>query len=173
MATTTVPLPEYLASNCRPDREYIDGVIEERNLGEYDHARLQTVLAGWFLRRENEWNIRVIVEQRIRVSATRYRVPDVTVLSREQPIEPVFTRPPLLLIEILSPEDTVRKLGERIDDYLDFGVAHIWVLDPVRKRAWVATRGRFDEIAPEAVLTIPGTPVRLPLAEAFPEESEA
>jgi hypothetical protein len=48
MATTLISIAEYLASNYEPDRDYIDGVLEERNLGEYDHGRLQLVLGGWF-----------------------------------------------------------------------------------------------------------------------------
>jgi hypothetical protein len=41
MATTTkVPVEEYLSSSYRPDVEYIDGEIQERNVGEIEHARL-------------------------------------------------------------------------------------------------------------------------------------
>jgi Uma2 family endonuclease len=108
-------------------------------------------------------------QQRIRVSATRFRVPDITVLSREQPIEPVFTRPPLLVIEILSREDTLRSYERRITDYLDFGVAHIWIIDPELRQAWVATRGRLEEPA-GGVLRVPGSPIGLPLAELFEED---
>jgi Uma2 family endonuclease len=93
---------EYLVSSYRPDREYIDGVIEERHLGEYDHARLQSALLVWFRTREREWNIRAVVELRVQVSPTRFRVPDVTVLDRARPVEQIPTRPPLLVMEVLS-----------------------------------------------------------------------
>jgi Uma2 family endonuclease len=171
MATTLISISEYLAVTYRPDREYIDGVIQERNLGEYEHARLQAALVIWFGTHQREWNIRVLPEQRIRVSATRYRIPDVAVLSREQPIEPVFTQPPLLLLEILSKDDTLRSLEERITDYLDFGVANIWILDPALERAWVATRGRLEAPA-DGVLRIPGSPIVLPLADLFSAENQ-
>src|SRR5215467_2683787 len=99
MSTThLVTLEEYLKTGYQPDREYIDGEVVERNLGEYEHANLQRALIMWFGTREREWKIRVLPEQRIRVSQTRFRVPDVTVLRRDQPIEQVFTAPPLIVI---------------------------------------------------------------------------
>ena len=89
MATATlISVEEYLATSYEPDAELIDGQLVERNLGEYDHSRLQTKVAGWFLGREREWHIRAVVEQRIRIAAKRYRILDVCVISRDQPIEP-------------------------------------------------------------------------------------
>jgi hypothetical protein len=40
-------LEEYLDTVYRPDREYVDGHLERRNLGEYDHGALQAELAFW------------------------------------------------------------------------------------------------------------------------------
>jgi hypothetical protein len=33
-----VPLEVYLSTSWEPDAEYIDGVVEERPIGEYDHS---------------------------------------------------------------------------------------------------------------------------------------
>jgi hypothetical protein len=45
MATTTyVPVEEYLRSSFKPDAEYIDGQIEERNVGENDHSAWQKAI---------------------------------------------------------------------------------------------------------------------------------
>ena len=41
-ATTLIPIEEYLRTTYHPDRDYVDGEIQERNLGEREHARLQT-----------------------------------------------------------------------------------------------------------------------------------
>jgi Uma2 family endonuclease len=167
MATATLlSVEEYLATSYSPDAELIDGQLVERNLGEYDHSRLQTKVAGWFLSREREWNIRVVVEQRINVGARRYRIPDVCVISRDQPIEPVFTRPPLVCIEVLSKDDTLLSLEDRVDDYIALGVGNIWVLDPVKRRAYICTKGSFTE--PESgVLVVPGSPIQIPLKDLF------
>jgi Uma2 family endonuclease len=166
MATTLIPIAEYLAASYSPDREYIDGVLVERNLGEYDHANLQTALAVWFRARQREWKIRAVVKQRVRVAPTRFRVPDVIVIDRAQPVEQILTRPPLIVIEVLSPEDTWRRIEEKVTDYLDFGLRHIWILDPGTRRAWIATRTGFEEAR---VLQVPGSAITVPLDELFRE----
>jgi Uma2 family endonuclease len=116
---------EYLRTSYRPDCDLVDGQPAERNCGEYEHANLQGALVVWLRTRQREWNIRVLPEQRIQVAPGRYRVPDICVMDRELPIEPVFTRPPLLCIEILSKDDTLRGMQERVDDYFHFGVRDV------------------------------------------------
>jgi Uma2 family endonuclease len=167
MATTLISVSEYLASSYRPDREYIDGMVEERNLGEYDHANLQTAVAVWFRNRRREWNIRVVVEQRIQVRPTCFRVPDVTVVDSAQPVEQVLTQPPLIVIEVLSPEDTWRRMEERIGDYLDFGIPNVWILEPVTRHAWtISPEGRREVTT---ILQVAGSPIAVPLDELFQE----
>lgn len=109
-----------------------------------------------------------LAEQRLQVTANRFRIPDVCVISRDQVIEPVFTRPPLICIEVLSKDDTLRSMQERIDDYQAFGVPNIWILDPVKRRAYVCTGGDFREPA-EGTLTVASSPIRISLHELFTE----
>jgi len=167
MATATLlSVEEYLATSYRPDAELIDGQLVERNLGEYDHANLQSALVTLLRNRSREWKIRAIVEQRIRVSAKRYRIPDVCIISRDQPIEPVFTRPPIICIEVLSKDDTLRSLEDKGDDYIELGVGNIWILDPVKRRAYVCTKGSFKE-PEEGILAAPGSPIQISLKDLF------
>jgi hypothetical protein len=42
--STLIPIEEYLHTSYHPDREYVDGDIQERNLGEKDHSKLQKPL---------------------------------------------------------------------------------------------------------------------------------
>jgi Uma2 family endonuclease len=159
---THIPIELYLHSTYEPDADYVDGEIEERNVGEYDHNSVQQALQFWFRDHEKEWNVRAIQEQRMRVSATRVRIPDVCVFYRGLPIEQVFTKPPLLCIEVLSPEDRVSRVEERIEDFLSFGVKSVWVIDPGKQAGWdCSSRNwvRTDHF------TVPGTPVQLSLAE--------
>jgi Uma2 family endonuclease len=131
MATTThVPVEVYLRSSYEPDAEYVDGKIEERPMGEFDHASWQQAIQKWFWKHEKEWNIRVLPELRVRVGATRYRVPDVTVLERSLPVEQIITRPPLAVFEVLSPEDSLQRLKRKLEDYRNMGIPEIWVIDP-------------------------------------------
>jgi Uma2 family endonuclease len=131
MATTThVPVEVYLRSSYEPDAEYVDGVIEERAVGENDHSAWQLATLKWFLQHEKDWNLRLRPELRIQVAATRFRVPDVTVLDRTQPIEQIITHPPLAVFEVLSPEDTMQRLKRKLEDYRTMGIPEVWVIDP-------------------------------------------
>ena len=92
-SATLVSVQEYLSTNYRPDRDFIDGELQERNLGELEHSRLQSAILVWFWTNKKEWNILPVVEQRVQVAPTRFRIPDVTVLRPNQAREPIITRP--------------------------------------------------------------------------------
>jgi Uma2 family endonuclease len=78
MATSTqISLLEYMKTSYRPDREYIDGELLDRNVGKWEHARLQFLLASWFRTQEEAWSVQGATEQRLRVSPSRVRIPDV------------------------------------------------------------------------------------------------
>jgi Uma2 family endonuclease len=128
-ATFQIPLREYLDSSYRPDREYVDGEIRERNVGKWEHARVQWLLAMWFGMHEKEWGIVGGTEQRVRVAENRVRVPDLVVLT-VGPQPDVIVEPPLLVIEILSPDDSYSDTQERAQDYQKMGVGTVWIIDP-------------------------------------------
>ena len=73
-------MEEYLSTSYRPDCDYVDGYIEERNLGEWDHSSLQAAVAAYFFAKRRQWGISVATEQRVQVNARRFRVPDVCVV---------------------------------------------------------------------------------------------
>ena len=130
MATAIlIPVSEYLGTSYQPDRDYIDGEIRERNVGKWEHARVQWLLARWFGNHESEWEITGGTEQRIQVAPTRIRIADLAVLT-PGPQPDILTEPPLLVIEILSPDDTYSELQERCQDYLTMGVENVWIIDP-------------------------------------------
>jgi hypothetical protein len=78
-----VSVEEYLSSSYESDCDYVDGVLEERNWGDWDHSRLQLALSKYLGIRERQWNVWVLLEQRIRIGPTRFRVSDVCVIPRE------------------------------------------------------------------------------------------
>jgi Uma2 family endonuclease len=167
MATAVfVPVESYLTEIWHPDREYLDGEVQERNFGEFDHANLQTVLAGWFLVRRRQYSIRVVVEQRVQVSPTRFRIPDVSVMSAAHPKEQIITHAPLICIEVLSPEDSLRKVQERISDYASFGVPNIWVFDPEKRQVWICTADAMTKFT-GTVLTAIDTDITVPLDDIW------
>ena len=152
MATTSmVPVELYLQSTYEPDAEYVDGEIEERPMGEYDHATWQRALQKWFLSHEDDWNIRVLAELRVQVSATRYRVPDVTILDHTLPVEQIITHPPIAVFEILSPEDRMPRVIQKLSDYAGMGIRTIIVVDPGADEVWTYRDGTLSRQVPETL----------------------
>jgi len=130
-ATTRIPVELYLhSSEWDPDAEYVNGKIEERPMGEYDHADWQGAIRDWFRQHSEEWNLRVQTELRVQVSKDSYRVPDVTVTSRNNPKEQIVTFAPMAVFEVLSPEDRISRMMQKLADYAAMGIPQIWVVDP-------------------------------------------
>lgn len=163
---TLIPVEEYLHTSYSPDCDYVDGEVLERNVGEFDHARLQSKILIYLASRYEEKGFIVVVEQRIQVSPSRYRVPDVCLTRAEVPMEQIYTRPPLVVIEILSPEDRFSAMQRRIGDYLAFGVPNIWVIDPKERRAFVYSSEGGVESKDLVLRSLDGQ-IILPLGEIF------
>jgi Uma2 family endonuclease len=125
MATSSlVTVSQYLSTSYRPDRDYVDGVVLERNLGEYDHARLPRRGARLFSCPPQEVGIRVVPKQRVQISPTCFRVPDICVVLGE-PAEQIFKTPPFIGIEILSKDQHLSDMQDRVADYLNCGVLRL------------------------------------------------
>ena len=147
MSTATlVSIDEYLGTSYRPDVDYVDGELQERNLGERPHSQTQMRLGAFLFQRQALWGISVLPEQRVQVSPTRFRIPDLCVLLASDPFEPIVRQAPFLCIEILSKEDTVSRLNDRLADYFRMGVRYVWVIDPLKKRAYIYTEGHMVEV---------------------------
>jgi len=170
MATTTQPITieEYLHTHYEPDCDYVDGEVQERNVGELDLGEVQGALVEWFRKHGREWNIRAIPELRIRGAPSRVRIADVALLSRGQTVEQVPVHPPLAIIEVLSPEDRVSRYEQRIDDYRNMGVSNIWIIDPQTRRGFNCSTGSWIETQAFAV---EGSPIHVALSVIFAELS--
>lgn len=162
---TQVSVEEYLSTSYQPDVDYVDGVLEERNVGEVPHGQCQLNLGSYLHTRRKQLGISVFVETRVQVKPTRFRCPDVcVVVGRTE--ERIIRQPPFLCVEILSPDDRVQDLQRKIDDYLEFGVSSVWVIDPDLRRAWVYSSEGVAEVK-DGVLRTHGPDIEVPLAELF------
>jgi Uma2 family endonuclease len=132
MSTTThISEEQYLRTfSWEPDAEYVEGEIRTRSMPTYSHADWQQAITAWFVQHGKEWNIRCVRELRVRVAIRRYRIPDVTVLDRANPREEVVTVAPLAVFEVLSPEDRMQEMYEKLDAYAAMGIPQIWIVDP-------------------------------------------
>ncbi len=158
-----IPVEDYLRTAYSPDCEYVDGELLERKVGERPHSLVQRKLIAWFVKQHGE--LQVWPEQRVQVSPNRFRIPDVCV-TIDDPGTDIFHAPPLIVIEILSKDDTFASIQEKIDDYLAFGVNHVWVIDPRGRIAYVCEPSTIRKVTGDA-FEIAEPPVRLPLAELF------
>ena len=159
---------EYLRTTWSPDREFVDGRIEERNLGEKEHSIIQRNLTALFMLKRTEWKVEVFPQLRTQTQARRFRVPDVLVTRTGDQFERYITRPPLMALEILSPEDTLTAMRTKASEYREFGVEHIWIIDPEARIVHRYTGTGLEEVK-AGELTVPGTTIRILLSEMFSE----
>jgi len=161
-----VPVSEYLKTMYDPDCDYVDGEVQERNLGEQEHSDLQGQLLDLLRTQANKVYVRANPEIRVQVAETRFRVPDICVRRRAVVSERIIRQPPLLCIEILSPEDRVSRTREKIRDYLDMGVIEVWIVDPAARSVTICTGATTVEQT-NGELKVPETPITLSLADIF------
>jgi Uma2 family endonuclease len=167
-----VSVEKYLSTVYEHDCEFVDGVIEERDLGEFEHAFLQGILVSLFNSHRSEWGVICLPEQRVQTQRTHFRVPDVTILRTGLPRERILTHPPLLVIEILSPEDTLRRIAGKAVEYLAFGIEHVWIIDPTARVGYRGSQAGL-ELLRSGEFNIPGTSIRLGLEDLFAELDRA
>jgi Uma2 family endonuclease len=169
MSTATrVSLEEYLNTEYEPDCDYVDGVFEERNVGKNRHSETQSLIVGLLLALRRQYGFRVMTEQRVQVSPTRVRIPDVCLVPREDRDE-VTQRPPLLWVEVLSPDDRFSQVLNRLQDCLRFGVKTIWIIDPYSNTAWTLRPEGLTQ-AEDGILRCAEPVLEVKLSEVLPED---
>ncbi len=174
MATVVhIPISEYLRTSYHPDCDYVDGEVEERHLGEEWHSAVQLAIGSIFRNNRKAWGLRAYTEQRLQVSSTRFRIPDVCAVPADKPFTGILTTPPILCVEVLSPEDRFQRVVTRAQEFLRMGVPNIWIIDPKTREAW--TMDSAGGVIPmmEDTFTIPDTPVRVAIADIFEEIDSA
>ena len=167
-STTLIPVSEYLNTSYRPDCDFLEGELRERNVGEQPHANVQGLLYFMFQKNRERWQVRPLPEQRVQVSAERFRIPDVTVLRSSDPWDPIVAFAPLICIEVLSKDDSLREMQLRVDDYARMGVENIWIVDPWNRVGYYASGQGFRKTEGDW-LEVAGTEIRVSLGEVFGE----
>jgi Uma2 family endonuclease len=159
-------IEEYLNSIYHPDRDYVDGALEERNLGEFDHGDLQLGIGTFLRNHSDEWLIRVVTETRVQVAPTRFRIPDICVMPLAWKRTPIIREAPLLCLEVLSPTDRMPRVLARYREFLAMGVREVWIFDPVTRSAHRMAGDTVEEHK-TGTLTLQGTPITLDLENLF------
>jgi Uma2 family endonuclease len=141
MATKAVFTAEqYLQTSFDgPDREFVDGEVVERNVGEKPHSKALVRLVEIFYELRRKHPIHTAVDLRMQLSPSRYRIPDFAIFYPKEPTELVPTHPPLLVAEIVSRDDRYTDILQKLDEYRSWGVRHVWLVDPWQKKLCVYT----------------------------------
>jgi Uma2 family endonuclease len=114
----------------KPNREYRDGVLYPKAMPTKLHSLIQRALVTLL----HNQGASPFPELTLRLSATKYLVPDVAVAD-DFP-GPWPTEPVRLCCEILSPEDRLGTTLAKCEEYHEWGVPFCWVIDPAKRAAW-------------------------------------
>ena len=102
-------------------------------------------------------------ELRHRVTENRFRIPDVAVFEGKPPAQ-VPSTPPLVAIEILSPDDRIGYIVPKLEEYRSWGVRHIWIADPEDRKLFTYGETGLHEVTE---LRLPDYEIALTLADIF------
>ena len=161
---TLVSVEQYLNTSYDPDVEYVDGVLVERNVGDWAHSKTQTNLILAFGRRYPD--VHAVPELRSRTRETRYRLPDVCVLP-SIPETKYLVEAAYIAIEVLSEDDRMSNLMEKLEEYAKIGVPNIWVIDPRRRILYVYANGALTEIHGSSIATATDPRLEVTRSEIF------
>lgn len=164
MSTSITTLESYLHETWSPDREFVDGEILERTLGEKDHSSWQMALSLLLASYRHSANIRVFPELRLQTQLTRFRVPDIMVIDRNAPNEQIITHPPLLCVEILSPDDRLHHLTDKVAEYFQMGVRAVWIIDTRKQVGYQCSGPAMHDWNASPVLSVPDTSISIEMS---------
>lgn len=141
MATkAAVSVEEYLAmSFAGPAPELVGGEIVQRGEVMLSHSKAQSELLYQLRRAAERRQLLAVVEVRLRLGPEDVRVADVAAYLGAGPGEEIPTEPPFLVAEIVSRDDRYIDILGKLGEYRDWGVEHVWLVDP-----WLRRLSVFD-----------------------------
>jgi Uma2 family endonuclease len=163
-AKAEVPVVEYLHTSYPGlDREYRDGELVERSLPDYLHSRTQILLGVFFEALRKRLSVYACSELRVKLREGLFLIPDVAVFWPSPPASAVPEAPPLIVIEILSPDDRMTAVLDKLREFEAWGVRHVWLADPHSRRLYAYEAGLTERFA----LAIPELGVEVTAADIF------
>ncbi len=161
---TRIRSEDYLRMTFEHDAEFVHGEIVERGMPDLIHGRIQSVIVIEFGKLTRTHRLYPCVEVRMKVAPGVYRIPDVAVFAPTLPEQPVPDKPPLVTVEILSKDDRYSDVMQKLEEYSQWGVPNIWVIDPSTKRFSMYTEFGLQNVSS---LALSEYPFQLTPAELF------
>jgi Uma2 family endonuclease len=147
-----------------PEPDYVDGEVVERAVPNNSHSSAQLELSFVFRALQERLALFPRPELRLRVAPGKYRTADLAVYAHREPTEAVPPEIPLVVIEIVSPDDKYENLMKKLSDYQSWGVPHIWLVDPGLRGLSVYRDGA---LIPVAAYELPEFGVRITPEQVF------
>lgn len=119
--------------------ELVDGRLDVSPAPISDHAKVEHRIS-WWLEANAPEDLAVYGAVGINFNGDRtyHRIPDGAVLHLEDDESPYLTRPPLLAVEVVSPESALRDHHTKRREYAEFGIPSYWIVTPDRERPGIA-----------------------------------
>src|ERR1700675_3022787 len=147
-ARAGISVDEYLHTSFPDlDREYRDGELVERSLPDYLPGRTQALLLVFFEALRKKLSFYACSETRVKVREGLYLIPDVSVFRPSPPPSSVPDQPPFIVVEILSPDDRLNAVREKLEEYKAWGVPHVWLVDPHSRRMYTCGAGLTEVLS--------------------------
>ena len=159
MNTTTkqkLTIEEYLNYDDGTDNRYEleDGELIIVNPPTFDHALIIRYLTNAFEAEISRLNLAwvTLLNVGVRTSINRSRIPDVSVISRDQitqrNISAVIETASLLAIEIVSPESRTRDYRYKRSEYSVVGIPEYWIVDPTEQKVVILNlvEGLYEQV---------------------------
>jgi Uma2 family endonuclease len=162
-AKAAISLEEYLHTSFPDlDKEFRDGELVERSMPDYIHGKTQAILVALFLVLRSKFRVFPSVETRMQLRPGLILIPDVSVFYPTEP-ERFPKTPPFVVIEVLSLDDRMTEVRDKLQEFKAWGVEHVWLVDPHGKRLYTCT----DRLAEVASLKVPEFDLELTPAQIF------
>ena len=87
------------------------------------------------------------------MTQTRYRLPDVCVTLRRPTAQKALLEAAFLAIEILSDDDRMTRVLEKLKEYAANGTPHIWVIDPRLRQMFTFRANALQEVESNVIAT--------------------
>lgn len=149
---------ESLYRGEKPHFEYWFGEAIQKSMPTSLHGVFQWVLAMLLFRQG--W--KASSEVRLKLSAHAHPVPDL-IADRFRIQNPYPTEPFDLCVEILSPNEDLRRTFQKAAHYLDWGIGCVWIIDPDRRMAYIMSAAHPNPIELKSSDSLTAGPKSQPL----------
>ena len=147
MATEAlITAEQYLSTHFEREPELVHGELVERPLPNFPHGRIQLRLGSRLEALSQPHAVFTGVEVRVQLAPDLFRLPDIAVWVGPNPPAKLPNEPPLLVVEISSPDDRWYDLLQKLEEYRVWGVQHIWLVEPELKKFHVYDNGSVTEV---------------------------